>query len=49
MTLQAESGHEELREREKMLPEVEPEAKKPRKKDPRLQEPLYLSLIVSLS
>ena len=35
MALEAESGHEELREKDKMLPEVEPETK-PSKKDLRL-------------
>ena len=36
--LEAGSGHEELREKDKVLPEVEPETMKPRKKKLRLWE-----------
>ena len=44
-----ESGHEELRKRDKMVPEVKPETEKPRKKSLRRGEPLCLSLSTYLT
>ena len=48
MVPQAGLEHKELRERDKMAPEMEPETKKPGKKSMRLQKSFYLSLIVCL-
>ena len=44
MALEAESGHEELREKDKMLPEVEPETK-PSEKDLRLSVQFSCSVV----
>ena len=43
-----ESGHWEPRERDRMMAEAEPKTRKRRKRNPRLWEPFYLSLIISL-
>ena len=42
------SGHKEQMERDTMVPEAEPETKKPKEKSLRIQEPFYLSLIFCL-
>ena len=44
MEPEVESGHEELRERERMVLKEEPETKKRRKRILRLWEPSYLVL-----
>ena len=48
MVPEAESDQEELRERDNVGPEVEPETKKPKRKSLRLQDPFYLFLSACL-
>ena len=43
-----DSGHQEPKERDKMVAEAEPKTKKPGKKSLELWGPFYLSLIICL-
>ena len=48
MALEVKSDHEKLREREKMVPEAEPETKKQGGESLRLWEPFYVTLNLCL-
>lgn len=48
MVLEVKPDHKEPKVRDKMVPELEPETKDPRKKKMRQQELFYLSLIIFL-
>ena len=48
MTLEVESGLEEPRDRDKIVPKLEPETKKPGKANLRFQDSFYLLSIICL-